>query len=215
MGDEQLLSWTTEHRMLFADTVDALGEAHAGDLTLCTGWDVRTLTGHLLQPIRVPSWRFLLTAARVRSMARACDVIAERLADRPLAEVTRELRAKAGTRARPWYIGVAGPFADSCIHLRDLAQPQGLDVTVPTERWVAVLDLLASPRGQESFLPAKGFLDGLRWRACGTDWGWGQGPVVEGSPEALAMTMSGRVAYLDHLVGEGVPVVRKRRAQIA
>ena len=31
MDDSQLLAWTAEHRLLFADTVDALGEEHAGD----------------------------------------------------------------------------------------------------------------------------------------------------------------------------------------
>lgn len=210
MDDRQLLAWTAEHRLLFADTVDSLGEAHAGDPTLCEGWDVRTLTGHLLQPIRVPSWRFLATAARVRSMARACDVIAARLSDRPLAEVSAELRAKAETRTRPWYIGVAGPYADTCIHLRDLAQPQGLQVTVPPERWVATLDIIVSPRGQASFLPAKDFLDGLRWRATDTGWVWGEGPLVEGTAEALAMTMAGRTAYLDQLGGEGTAMLARR-----
>ncbi|GGK59988.1 maleylpyruvate isomerase family mycothiol-dependent enzyme [Ornithinimicrobium pekingense] len=210
MDDQQLLAWTAEHRVLVADTVDSLGEPHASDPTLCAGWDVRTLTAHLLQPIRVPSWRFLLTAARVRSMARACDVIAERLADRPLREITAELRDRAGTPARPWYIGAAGPFADSCIHLRDLAQPQGLPVTVPVERWAAVLDIIASPRGQESFLPSKGFLDGLRWEATDTGWAWGEGPVVRSTAEALAMTMSGRTAYLGQVGGEGAGRLAER-----
>ena len=212
MDDRQLLAWTTEHRLLFADTVDALGEAHASDPTLCEGWDVRTLTGHMLQPIRYPSWRFLLTAARVRSMARACDVIAARLSDRPLAEVAAELREKAGVEKRPWYIGVAGPYADTCIHLRDLAQPQGLDVTVPVDRWVAVLDIVVSPRGQESFVPRTGFLDGLRWRATDTDWVWGEGAVVEGTAEALAMVMSGRTAYLGDVTGEGADLLGGRLA---
>lgn len=212
MDERQLLRWTAEQRRLFADTVDSLGEQHAGDPTLCAGWDVRTLTGHMLQPIRVPSWRFLLTAARVRSMARACDVIAERLADRPLAEVAAELRQKADVEARPWYIGVAGPYADTCIHLRDLARPQGLAVTVPAERWAAVLDIIVSPRWRESFLPVRGFLDGLEWRAKDTSWVWGEGPVVEGSAEALAMTMSGRTAYVDDLEGDGAGLVRRRLA---
>ncbi|AXH96145.1 maleylpyruvate isomerase mycothiol-dependent enzyme family protein [Ornithinimicrobium avium] len=211
-SEEQLLAWTSEHRLLFADSADALGEAHAGDPTLCEGWDVRTLTGHLLQPIRVPSWRFLLTAARVRSMARACDVIAARLSDRPLAAVAGELRRRAGERSRPWYIGAAGPFADSCIHLRDLTQPRGMDVTVPVERREAVVDVVTSPRGQESFLPARGFLDGVSWAATDADRVWGEGPVVAGTTEALAMTMTGRTAYLDQLGGDGVHVVRERLA---
>lgn len=212
MDDRQLTAWTVEHRRLFADTVDSLGAEHADDPTLCEGWDVRTLTGHLLQPIRVPSWRFLLTAARTRSMARACDVIAARLSDRPLREVTHELRESAGTVTRPWYIGLAGPYADSCIHLRDLADPQGLDVTVPVERWAAVLDIVVSPRGQESFLPAKGFLDGLRWLATDTAWVWGEGALVEGTAEALAMTMTGRAAYLDRVGGDGAEELARRLA---
>ena len=210
MDDAQLTAWTVEHRRLFADTVDALGDEHADDPTLCEGWDVRTLTGHLLQPVRVPSWRFLLTAARVRSMARACDVIAERLSDRPLQEITGELRERAGTVTRPWYIGLAGPYADSCIHLRDLAEPQGLDVTVPAPRWAAVVDIVVSPRGQESFLPVKGLLDGLRWRATDADRVWGEGPLVEGTAEALAMTMSGRTAYLDRVGGDGADELARR-----
>lgn len=212
MDDSQLLAWTAEHRLLFADTVDALGPDHAGDPTLCEGWDVRTLAGHMLQPIRVPSWRFMLTAARVRSMARACDVIAQRLSDRPLAEVADELRRRAGDTSEPWYIGAAGPFADSCIHLRDLALPQGLDVTVAPERWEAVVDIIVSPRGQASFLPTKDLLDDIAWRATDTGRVWGAGLLVEGTAEALAMTMSGRTAYLDQLNGDGVPLLRDRLA---
>ncbi|QFG69213.1 maleylpyruvate isomerase family mycothiol-dependent enzyme [Ornithinimicrobium pratense] len=212
MDTRDLQTWTTEHRLLFADAVDALGEEHAGDPTLCEGWDVRTLTGHMLQPIMVPSWRFMLTAARVRSMARACDVIAARLSDRPLAEVSGELRRRAGTPAEPWYIGAAGPYADSCIHLRDLTLPQGLGVTVQPDRWETVIDIIVSPRGQASFLASKGFLDGLAWRATDQDRVWGAGPLVEGTAEALAMTMSGRTAYLDQLDGDGVPLVRDRLA---
>lgn len=210
MRDDQLFAWTTANRLLFADTLDALGEAHADDPTLCAGWDVRTLAGHALQPIRVPSWRFLLTAARHRSMATACDVIAARLADRPLAEIAEELRRTAGDRTKPWYIGAAGPFTDSCIHLRDLADPRGLDVTVPRVHWVAALDIIVSPRGRESFLPAKGHLDGLTWRADDADWRHGDGPVVSGTAEALAMVMSGRPAYLDRVTGEGVPLLQSR-----
>lgn len=213
MDTKDLHTWTTEHRQIFADTVDALGEDRAGDPTLCEGWDVRTLAGHMLQPILVPSWRFLLTAARVRSMARACDVVAARLADRPLAEVSNELRQRAGTPSKPWYIGAAGPYADSCIHLRDLAHPHGLDVTVPPERWETVIDIIVSPRGQESFLPAKDFLDGLAWRATDRERVWGTGPLVEGTAEALAMTMSGRTAYLDQLRGDGFGLVKDRLAR--
>ncbi len=63
------------------------------------------------------------------------------------------------------FIGPAGPYADTCIHLRDLAHPQGLDVTVPVERWKVALDVIVAPRGQGSFVPRRGMLKGLRWQA--------------------------------------------------
>lgn len=212
MDDAQLIARTAANRRLFADVLDDLGESHAREPTLCEGWDVRTLAGHQLQPIRVPSWRFLITAARVRSMAGACDVHAVRLGDRPLAETADELRRLAQDGSKPWFIGRAGPFTDSCIHLRDLAEPQGLAVTAPLEDWRAALDIIVSPRGRESFVPAKGLLDGLHWRAADTDWSHGEGSTVTGSSEALAMVMSGRPAYLDRISGEGAATVRARLA---
>lgn len=210
MDDTQLIARTAANRRLFADVLDDLGESRARDATLCEGWDVRTLAGHQLQPIRVPSWRFLVTAARVRSMARACDVHAAWLGDRPLSETADELRRLADAGSKPWFIGWSGPFTDSCIHLRDLAEPQGLAVTVPLEDWLAALDIIVSPRGRESFVPVKGMLDGLHWRASDTDWSHGEGSTVTGSAEALAMVMSGRPAYLDRISGEGAGLLRQR-----
>lgn len=212
MDDATLIARTAFNRRLFADVLDRLGEAHAHDATLCEGWDVRTLAGHQLQPVHVPSWRFLITAAMQRSMARACDLHAARLGDRPLAETAAELRQRASDGSKPWYIGHAGPFTDSCIHLRDLAEPQGLDVSAPLEDWRTALDIIVSPRGRESFVPHEGLLDGLRWEATDVEWSHGEGSAVTGSAEALAMVMSGRPAYLDRISGEGVATVRQRLA---
>ena len=55
MDDAQLLTLTADNRRLFADVLDSLGEGHARDATLCNDWDVRTLAGHMLQPVHVPS----------------------------------------------------------------------------------------------------------------------------------------------------------------
>jgi uncharacterized protein (TIGR03083 family) len=210
VDDDQLIARTAANRHLFADALDALGEAHARDATLCAGWDVRTLAGHQLQPVHVPSWRFLLTAARHRSMARACDVHAHRLGDRPLAETAAEIRERAADGSKPWYIGRAGPFTDSCIHLRDLAEPQGLDVTAPLEDWRAALEIIVSPRGRESFVPIASLLEGVRWEASDIDWTHGEGSTVTGSAEALAMVITGRPAYLERISGAGAAGVRER-----
>lgn len=85
-------------------------------------------------------------------------------------------------------------------------------MTVAPERWEAVVDIIVSPRGQASFLPTKDLLDDIAWRATDTGRVWGAGLLVEGTAEALAMTMSGRTAYLDQLNGDGVPLLRDRLA---
>ena len=90
------------------------------------------------------------------------------------------------------------------------AEPQGLDVTVPLEDWHAALDIIVSPRGTESFVPTRGLLHGLLLRATDTEWSHGQGQLVTGTAETLAMVLSGRPAYLDRLSGAGAPLVRER-----
>ena len=85
-------------------------------------------------------------------------------------------------------------------------------MTAPLEDWRTALEIIASPRGRESFLPIRRLLDGLRWEATDTDWAHGEGSTVTGGAEALAMVMSGRPAYLDRITGDGVATVRDRLA---
>jgi len=104
-----------------------------------------------------------------------------------------------------------GPFADSCVHLRDIARPLGLDVDVPQEHWVALLDYLTSDGVAPALVPA-GRLDGLALGATDAEWARGAGEPVTGPVEALAMAMTGRAAALDDVSGPGVETLAKRLA---
>ena len=107
-------------------------------------------------------------------------------------------------------MGAAGPFADTCIHLRDVAVPLGLPTSPPVQDWVRVLDFLTTPRARTAgFLP-RGRLDGLRLSASDSGWSSGSGPEVTGTSEALAMSLTGRSALLDELGGEGAATLRQR-----
>ena len=50
----------------------------------------------------------------------------------------------------------------------------------------------------------------LRLVAGDVGWNWGDGPEVEGSAEAIILTLSGRDVAVDELQGEGAAVLAGR-----
>jgi hypothetical protein len=111
----------------------------------------------------------------------------------------------------PMLVGPMGPFADTCIQLRDMARPLGLAADVPVEHWRTLLDYLVSPTAAPALVRA-GLLSGLTLAATDADWVTGRGPGVHGPVEALAMAVAGRPAAVAGLRGPGVPTIEGRLA---
>ena len=198
------------NRRRVADLLAGLSAEQWRTPSLCAGWTIRELAGHLLMPMEISVPRLLLTLVRTRgSTDLAVDVISRDLARREPAEIVRTLREKADQAMRVPGMGPLGPMADSCIHLRDAARPLGLDVTAPLDDWRIVLDFLVSKRARRGFVPA-GRLSGLTLRATDQGWRSGEGPEVAGPSEALALATAGRPVALADLNGDGVPVLRQR-----
>jgi uncharacterized protein (TIGR03083 family) len=205
--------WSTENRLLMAEVLAGLTEEQWERPTLCDGWTVRTMAGHLRQPAHYGFARFALVALRHRGDTdRAVDAIARRLARAPREEILDDLRRHAADEQDPPRVGPMGPFADTCLHLRDVARPLGLPVDVPQEHWVALLDYLVSQEAAPALVP-RGRVEGLRLAATDADWRAGDGPEVSGPVEALALAVTGRPAALPDLTGDGVThlAVRIRR----
>lgn len=153
--------------------------------------------------------RFFVTALRHRGdTARTVDAVTRRLAARSRADIVRLLRRHAADRVSPRRVGPMGPFAETCVHLRDLARPLGLDADVPREHWVVLLDHLASP-GVAPALVRPGRLNGIALVATDADWRAGHGAEVAGPVESLAVAVTGRPAALSDLTGEGVAVLAR------
>ncbi|MEU8658232.1 maleylpyruvate isomerase family mycothiol-dependent enzyme [Actinoplanes philippinensis] len=195
---------TTENRLMIADLLDGLDDTAWGAPTLCEGWTVHHLAAHFVQPMLIGFGRFFVTSFRYRGdTARTVDHFTRRLADRPRGELTALLRAHAADRVDPPRVGPMGPFAETCVHLRDIARPLGLDADVPVEHWRLLLDHLTSPSAAPGLTPP-GRLAGLRLVATDTDWAAGEGALVSGPAEALGMAITGRRAALPDLTGPGV-----------
>ncbi len=197
-------------RLAFADMVDALDESQMSSPTLCEGWDVHTLTAHMLLPFEVTFARFALASLRHRgNTARTVDALTRRIATSPAADLVAELRSQAHTQVAPRRVGREAQLVETAVHLRDVARPLELGADVPLKHWRAVLDYLVSPSVAPDVMP-RGRLDGLALTATDQDWRRGHGKGLEGTSEAIAMALTGRAVALDDLGGPGRAVLAGR-----
>ena len=210
MTPDEIYRRTTRNREETADLLDGLTPAQWAAPTLCAGWSVHDLAAHLVQPMLVGFGRFFLAAIRYRGdTAATVDHFTRRIATRPSEELVALLRAHASDQLHPPRVGPMGPFADSCIHRRDIAQPLGLPSTASGSDWLALLEYLTSGTAAPALTPGDR-VAGLSFAPTDAAWSHGRGPVVEGSCEALVMAITGRVVALDELHGPGVELLRSR-----
>ena len=199
---------TTANRLRLADFFDGLDADQLAAPSLCDAWTVRDVLGHLVMPLAGSTVGFVRQLVRARgSLDRASIAVAQELARRPVAELTALLRQHADVHVRAPGVGAVGQMADGCVHLRDCARPLGLPDDVELSDWRLVLDWL--PSGVPGLVP-KRRLDGLSLRATDQDWSWGDGSLLEGPSEALAMAVVGRAVALHDLTGPGVQALRTR-----
>jgi uncharacterized protein (TIGR03083 family) len=205
ISDQDVAAAVATNRRLVADFFDELDDDQLATQSLCEAWSVRQVLGHLVTPFTMSLGSFAVEVLRSRgSVARATVATAVRLGERPVRELTADLRqhADAGAR-RPM-----GDLADLGIHLRDCARPLGLPHDVGLAHWRVVLDWL--PTTKAHMHVRLGTVDGLSFRASDQPWSWGEGPEVVGTSEALALGITGRPAALDELVGSGAGELRRR-----
>lgn len=177
--------------------------------SLCSGWNVRDVVGHLVDTGEVTAPRFVMGMPAAASALRAIrsrpgspvgpgspDALLQRLA----AQIARHDED----------LGLHGSWlTEVVIH--------GLDITVPLGRHVPHDDetLLATA----DFVYASGGVDGVRrrWRglrfvADDLVWAAGRGREVRGPVRGLLLAMAGRRAGLDLVHGPGVATLQERLA---
>ena len=210
MSTDDIYARTARNRLEIADLLDSLKADLWASPTLCTGWTVRHLAAHLLQPMLVGFGRFFLVAIRYRGDTPATvDHFAHTIARREPTELIGLLRQHASERVDPPRVGPMGPFAETCIHLRDIARPLHLTATVSEEDWLDLLRYLTSPRPAPGLITAERTA-GLTLVATDAEWRHGSGPEVVGTMEALTLGITGRRAALKDLCGPGVTTLRAR-----
>ena len=199
---------TAERRDL-ADYLDTLTEQEWEQPSLCPGWSVRDVVGHLssYDDLGWPATVALLARARF-SLARCNQLGVEDSRRLSTAELVARVRACPVPRGIPALFGGAIALTDGLVHSQDVRRALGSPRTVPAERLVAALRFLPRARA----LPAPQNLRGLRCVATDVDWAYGTGPAVTGPGEALLVALAGRPQALTDLSGPGLPVLTERVA---
>lgn len=210
LTDEELHAAAARNRLQIANMLDCLSPEQWATASLCTGWSVRHVAAHLLQHAFVGFGRFFLMALRYRGNTDATvDHFARHLARREPAEIVAQLREHAHDRVNPPRVGPWGPFTETCVHMRDIARPLGLDNDAPASDWAAVLAYLTSENAAPALTP-RPRAEGIAFIPTDIDRRYGQGEEVTGTAEALAMALTGRTAALADLSGPGLATLRTR-----
>ncbi len=205
---ERIFAATARGRRAVADLLDGLDEAQLATPSLCAGWSVQVVAGHLAAAV-TPTRAFVRELLRQRGNAHATNtVLARRFAERPTAELAALLRAHADRKFAPPVVGARGPLADVLIHEGDMRVPLGLAHAPDPADVAPALEFVTTGR-PVGFVP-RGALRGLRLVATDLGRAWGDGDELSGRAVDLLMAACGRTALLPSLGGRGVAVLAGR-----
>ena len=175
--------------------------------TLCGQWDVEQVVAHLTAAASLNQWQWLrsMLGARFRPDVHNQRRLQDHLGNTS-AETLERFRAVinssiAPSSHTPAYLG------EIVVHAQDIRHPLGLSRTPSVEALTPVAEFYAH---RNFAVASRTQAAGLQLRADDGIFTAGEGPLVSGPTLALVMTMAGRVPYLQHLQGPGVPILRSR-----
>jgi uncharacterized protein (TIGR03083 family) len=201
--------WPVIHaeRAALADDLAALTDEQWATASLCPGWSVRDVLGHIIATAKMTPGAFF--AGLARAGFRFNDMSNNRIAAEATAvpaDGLAELRRHLTDTNHP-----PGPaeamLGEAVVHGEDIRRPLGIKRGYPPEAVTRSADFFCR---SNLLIGSKRRIAGLRLRADDLEWGAGTGPEVTGPALSLLMAMTGRAAALDDLSGEGVATLRSR-----
>lgn len=201
--------WPLIHaeRDALAADLGSLTDEQWATQSLCTGWSVRDVLGHMIATAKMTPPKFFtgLAGAGFRFNDMSAKNIAREATPSPsggLAEFRKHLK---DTTHPPG--PVEAMLGEAVIHSADIRRPLGISREYPEEALTRVADFF---KGSNLLIGTKRRITGLALRATDTDWSTGTGPEVTGPQLSLVLAMTGRQAALADLSGEGLATLRSR-----
>jgi uncharacterized protein (TIGR03083 family) len=208
--DEAYWSAVQTMRLRVADLLDTLGPAEWNAASLCRGWRVRDVAGHLAMVPTIRTWDMVAAAPRARfNPNRINTLLAIRAGSHNPDEIVAKMRAYAGDRRTAKALDTRNSLFDVIVHSQDIALPLGRDLPVPAE-----YSRLGLQRVWQMGWPfnARRTFAGVSLRATDTDWSAGTGPEISGPALALLLLLTGRIAPIaDELANPELAISQLRR----
>lgn len=198
-------------RAVVADLLADLTDTEWRQPSLCPGWTVRDVAGHLALQHRITAPQVVAALVRARGnvsvMSR--DTAIRHARGRTTAELVEEVRGLAGHRRHVPVITPLEVLTDLLVHGRDIADPLAREVSWPPRAALAVADRVWSPpRHLAGEFGTRRRLAGCRLVATDADWSVGEGEEVTGRLDDLVMLMARRPSVLPRLGGPGAERLR-------
>lgn len=190
-------------RIALADVLDTLDDVQWDNESLCEGWSVRDVASHLTFPATASKVKVFVGFAKAGFNLNKFTMQAVRNDPQTGPQLAKKFRETAKHRWTPPGFGFEAPLTDAIAHASDICRPLGIAVQPQPEAARAVLDFLVSKKATNGFIP-KGRTIGLRFETTDVNWGFGDGPLVSGTSEAVIMGILGRSAAYSDLSGDGV-----------
>jgi uncharacterized protein (TIGR03083 family) len=201
--------WSAVHtmRLRIADFLESLHPDEWDAPSLCPGWRVRDVAGHLALVPTITTWDLLAAAPRARfNPNRINTLLAIRHGSAEPPSIVAKLRAHAGDRRTARALDTRNNLFDVIVHSQDIAVPLGRDLPVPAEY---SRDGLRRVWAMGWPFNARRRFAGVTLTASDSDWTVGSGPEVTGPSLALLLLITGRTAVAaKDLRGDGVRKVR-------
>ena len=210
MTDDELFEAIGAYRSRLVDQLESLTDSQWRAPSLCDGWEVRHVVGHLVSVMTVPTWRFIVGSIGMSGFHRKVDRFAREFGEFDKSDLLARYRGLVVSRRAPARIGPMAPLMDVTVHSLDIGKPLGLPSILDARAARAVLTAMS-----EGFpvMAPKSRSKGLRLEANDLDWASGSGALVRGAAGDIALAISGRPGALDDLEGDGVDVLRARLQQ--
>jgi uncharacterized protein (TIGR03083 family) len=195
-------------RQSLAEALAALPEPAWDKASLCAGWTVREVVGHMIATASMTPPKFFakMLASGFNFGAMARKEIQRTVSGRSSADLVTQYRSLVDARSAP-----PGPtlswLGETIVHGEDIFRALGSYREHPGPHLVAVADFY---KNSNLLIGAKSRIEGVTLEATDVTWRHGAGPAARGPMVALVLAMTGRKPALDDLTGDGVPLLRAR-----
>lgn len=202
-------TWLTIHRERAALDADlqSLSAARWDTPSLCDGWSVRDVLGHMTATAELTPAKFFtgLIGSGFKIGQLQDKAIAEQNEGSPADTLARYAASVNSTKHPP------GPIdswlGEVLVHAEDIRRPLGLSHQYPADAIGQAADFY---RKSNLIIGGKRRAAGLTFTATDGDWSAGDGPEVSGPGISILLAITGREAALGDLAGDGVAILKDR-----